>query len=407
MGISSNLLKKYNVWLTGYVSIEGDDEEILIAKKIWGTIMIFSILLLIPNTFFYYVGGLSRWTYGGIIYILYHVLLFILFHLYRRGIWGFIIATQLFYISFSFVMVVISGGILYSGGTVFIGLVGGPILSLIFFRKKLAFLVLGLYLGSLIVELLLQPLLKSDPDMTPHQNLYNFVAHLMVVSIGIFTILWYFIEQNRKNQLKEKNLLYKILPAPVVREIMESGNAIPVRYEEVSVLFADFKGFTNIVASIPASKLVNELNDIFHHFDDIMVEEGLEKIKTIGDGYLAVCGVSGKIPSHAKQCVMASRKMINFISERNKEHAIKWEIRIGIHSGPVTAGVVGKNKFTYDIFGDTVNIASRIETAGQEGKINLSAYTYELIKDEFPGEYRGKINTKGKGNLDMYFLNEW
>jgi adenylate cyclase len=130
----------------------------------------------------------------------------------------------------------------------------------------------------------------------------------------------------------------------------------------------------------------------------------LEKIKTIGDGYLAVSGVSGKTNSHAKKCVTASKKMIQFLSERNREHAIKWEIRIGIHSGPITAGVVGKDKFTYDIFGDTVNIASRIETAGKAGKINVSAYTYELIKDEFPGVYRGKINTKGKGDLDMYYL---
>jgi class 3 adenylate cyclase len=265
--------------------------------------------------------------------------------------------------------------------------------------------MLGLYLISLILELLLQPLLKHDPDISPQVNLFYFVAHLIVVTMAIFAVLSYFIEQNKKNQEKEKNLLYKILPGPIVREIMESGQARPVRYEEVSVLFSDFKGFTNIVASIPARKLVDELNDIFHHFDDIIIAEGLEKIKTIGDGYLAVCGVPRKISSHAKKCVMASRKMLNYINERNREHAIKWEIRIGIHSGPVTAGVVGTNKFSYDIFGDTVNIASRIETAGKEGKINVSAYTYELIKDEFPGEYRGKIKTKGKGDLDMYFLN--
>jgi class 3 adenylate cyclase len=395
----------YNRWLTDYVTIDSDHEEIILAKKIWFTLTVISVIMLMPNTVIYYMAGFRNWTLAGIVFVCFHILLLLIFHFLRRGIWGFIIAIQIFYMTFSFILVLLTGGILYSGGSVFIGLVGGPFLSAIFFRRKVAYLVLGIYLASVIIELLAQPLLTPDPDISPAQNLLFFVVHLVVVSTAILGVLSYFIEQNKNNQLKEKNLLYKILPAPVVHEMMEYGRAKPVRYEQVSVLFSDFRGFTNIVASIPASKLVDELNDIFYHFDDIIMAEGLEKIKTIGDGYLAVCGVSGKTNSHAKKCVITSQKMIHFLNKRNREHAIKWEVRIGIHSGPVTAGVVGKDKFTYDIFGDTVNIASRIETAGEAGRINVSAYTYELIRDEFPGEYRGKIKTKGKGDLDMYYLN--
>jgi len=185
---------------------------------------------------------------------------------------------------------------------------------------------------------------------------------------------------------------------------METGKTVPSRFEEVSILFTDFKEFTNIVATIPARKLVEELNEIFHKFDDIMEEVGVEKIQTIGDGYLAACGLPKEDPDHALKCVIAAQKILEYLDQRNKSSAIKWKVRIGIHSGPITAGVVGKNKITYDLFGDTVNTASRIETAGEEGRINISAYTYYLIKDKLPCEYRGKIKAKGKGELDMYFV---
>jgi class 3 adenylate cyclase len=301
-------------------------------------------------------------------------------------------------------MVLLSGGILYSGGTVLIGLVGGPIISLIFPLKKKSYLILAIYLSTLIAEYILQPFLIRDPEITPQVNLLFFLLHIMVVTTTIFLVLRYFIRQNKKNQEKEKLLLRKILPVPIVREIMETGKSSSIRYEDTTILFADFMEFTNIVASIPAQKLVDELNDIFHYFDDIMERHELEKIKTIGDGYLAACGLPESDPIHAIKGVRAAKEMIEYISSRNEGHAIKWKIRIGIHSGPVSAGVVGKNKFTFDIFGDTVNIASRIETAGHEGKINISAYTYDLIKDEIPCEYRGKIEVKGKGKLDMYFV---
>lgn len=186
------------------------------------------------------------------------------------------------------------------------------------------------------------------------------------------------------------------------------GTGKPKRYEEVSVLFTDFVGFTNIVATIPAVKLVNELRDIFHHFDQIMESQGIERIQTIGDAYLAVCGIPNEDPDHAKKCVRAAQEIITYLEERNCNSALKWDTRIGIHSGPVTAGVMASkrsNKFSYDVFGDTVNVAARIESASEKGRINISAYTFDLVKDEFPCTYRGKINTKGKGELDMYFVN--
>ena len=214
----------------------------------------------------------------------------------------------------------------------------------------------------------------------------------------------------RTNELeaeKEKTdrLLRNILPAQVAHELKETGYTTPARFEEVTVLFSDFKEFTNIVATIPTNKLVRELNDIFSQFDDIMEAEGVEKIQTVGDAYLAVGGLPIEVPDHAIKCTKAALKMIQYLQDRNESNAIKWNVRIGLHSGPITAGVVGKKKFAYNIFGDTINTAARIETAGEAGRINVSAYTYDLIKDQFPCEYRGKIDAKGKGHLDMYFVN--
>lgn len=218
------------------------------------------------------------------------------------------------------------------------------------------------------------------------------------------------IDEKTQSLIEEKekteSLLHNILPVEIAKELLETGTTKPRRFEEVSILFSDFQGFTNIVATIPTRKLISELNEIFSHFDDIMDEEGIEKIQTIGDAYLAACGLPAEVDDHAIRCVRAARKMLDYLNDRNQKNAIKWKMRIGIHSGPIAAGVVGKRKFSYDIFGDTINIASRIETSGEEGKINISAYTYDLVKDHFECEYRGKIGAKGKGDLDMYFIKE-
>lgn len=207
-----------------------------------------------------------------------------------------------------------------------------------------------------------------------------------------------------KEKEKTEALLHNILPINIAKELLDKGTTKPTRFEEVSILFSDFVAFTNIVATIPTRKLIQELNDLFSQFDDIMEEEGIEKIKTIGDAYLAVSGLPEEVEDHANRCVRAAQKMLTLLEKRNEQSGIKWHLRIGVHSGPIAAGVVGKKKFTYDIFGDTINIASRIETAGEAGKINVSAYTYDLIKEQFPCEYRGKIDVKGKGELDMYFV---
>lgn len=208
-----------------------------------------------------------------------------------------------------------------------------------------------------------------------------------------------------REQQRSDELLLNILPASVAKELKETGQNQPVFYEEVSILFTDFKGYTNIVASIPGRKLVKELDEIFKAYDDIIEEVGLEKIQTVGDAFVAAGGLPEEDPEHAIKCVEAGKKIIAYLENRNQHASIKWQVRVGIHSGPITAGVIGRKKFSYDLFGDSINIAARMESSSEAGKINISAYTHDLIKHAFACTYRGKINAKGKGELDMYFVN--
>ena len=237
------------------------------------------------------------------------------------------------------------------------------------------------------------------------------VVNISMTGLISLTLIWslsVLIDRSedslKAEQKRSDDLLHNILPANIVRDLKESGKTIPKRHKNVTVLFTDFEGFTELVASIPAITLVNELNDIFGRFDEIMEETEVEKIETIGDAYMAACGLEDKNTNHAVKCITAAQKMLAFLDERNKSHEIIWRMRVGIHSGTIVAGVVGKKKFAYDLFGDTINTASRIESGGETGKINISSSTYELVKNHFTCLSRGKIFAKGKGKLDMYFI---
>ncbi len=241
-----------------------------------------------------------------------------------------------------------------------------------------------------------------------------FLIGFILVLLGAINIFRNYLRKIKVNKLLDKQkeeiegLLLNILPADVAKELQDSGNSPPRSYQQASVLFSDFKGFTKHAEHMTPEELVEELNTCFVAFDEIVGKYGLEKIKTIGDAYMCAGGIPNEKEGHVFDMIKASIEMqehiYNHNLKRNENGLESWDLRIGIHVGPIVAGVVGKKKYAYDIWGSTVNIASRMESNGEAGKVNISESTYHLIKDQYNCTHRGKIYAKNVGDIDMYFI---
>jgi class 3 adenylate cyclase len=213
-----------------------------------------------------------------------------------------------------------------------------------------------------------------------------------------------------KEKERSESLLLNILPETIAKELKTHGKAKARYHNNVSVLFADFVNFSGISEKLSPEELIENLDYCFKNFDKIIGKYELEKIKTIGDSYMVAGGLTIEQPDHAQRVIKAAIEIQFFLQSLKKEKEAKnepfFEARIGIHVGPIIAGVVGLKKFAYDIWGDTVNVASRMESSGEPGKVNISEDTYNQVKDDFAFEYRGKVEAKNKGKIDMYYVLE-
>jgi class 3 adenylate cyclase len=270
--------------------------------------------------------------------------------------------------------------------------------------------------------------LNDSLEREKQQQKTAFILYLIIAGFGAGIILIIALFSIRNSRVRKRNnrelagknvelldekkksddLLLNILPEVVANELKATGKVKPKEYRHATMLFTDFKGFTRLATSMTPEELIKELNRCFEAFDDICAAYNLEKIKTIGDAYMAVAGVPQTNTKHAVSTVGAALEMQAFMQRWKKEKIAQgkpyWELRIGIHSGSVIAGVIGKHKFVYDIWGDAVNIASRMESSGEAWQVNISEGTYGLVKDHFECEHRGKIPIKHKGPVDMYFV---
>ena len=304
-----------------------------------------------------------------------------------------------------------------------------PIVSLLFSKSFWAFIwfiVVILFIASCNLYFSV----KTPAPVAYNLKFYDLFYILSILGLISVNFLMNFIYKQNLNQsytaLEAKNeeivaektradkLLLNILPEKITKDLKACGKTEPKLYDQVSILFIDFVGFTKYCEQMSPTHLVETLDFYFQKFDEIIGKYNLEKIKTIGDAYLAVCGVPDKQENHALNVVKAAKEIKSFIEMRIRsdtdgifplERLFNYpamSARIGIHSGTVIAGIIGAQKFAFDIWGDAVNIAARIQQIGFENKINLSSETYNLVRDTIPCEYKGKFSAKNKGELDIY-----
>jgi adenylate cyclase len=288
-----------------------------------------------------------------------------------------------------------------------------PIGSLLYYQRRQVLWWWAAYLGLLVSSVLLQPLVEGSNNLPEWVRHTYFILNVGSLSIIILVLLSFFIRKKDEayhllsiEEEKAENLLLNILPPEIAEILKEGEKTIADHFDGASILFADLVGFTPLTNHLEPVKVVNLLNEIFSQFDLLVEKYAVEKIRTIGDNYMVAAGVPRPQPDHALRLAQMGLEMREYIQSKWANGDPPIDFRIGINSGPVIGGVIGRKKFVYDIWGDAVNIASRMESQGVAGQIQVTRATYELICAEFLCEPRGAIEVKGRGEMDTYFLVE-
>jgi len=333
----------------------------------------------------------------------------ILFHLTRR--YDFFLFSQLLLILFlPFLLMVALGGFIKSSAVILWSLIS-PLGALLFDKPRRAPRWLAAYLGLLLLSGLLEAHPLNTSALAPNVVTIFFVMNLGTVSAIMLILLIYFVSQKNllfdllhQEQAKSENLLLNILPKEIAAILKNENRTIADHYDSASVLFADMVGFTPLSAELAPVEMVELLNEAFSFFDSLLDKYGVEKIRTIGDSYMVAAGVPRRRADHAQALVHMALEMRDYISTHTFKNGRRVNFRIGINSGSMIGGVIGRRKFVYDVWGDAVNVASRMESHGLSGAIQVTRATYELIKNDFVCEPRGAVNVKGKGEMDVWLV---
>ncbi len=327
-----------------------------------------------------------------------------------RNISRFKFVVFLIYLAVPTSMMWILGGF-YQSSFMMIWVFTAAIMALITSTQRSAFRWFYAYLVLLVVSGFIQPFLPSDTLLSDSFIITFVVLNLGLTSIIFFLVLRYFIDQKKKayallavEQEKSDNLLLNVLPKEIADILKEKNQTIANHFDEASILFADLVGFTPLTESMTPEEMIGLLNDIYSHFDGLVDKYRLEKIRTIGDNYMVVSGVPTPRADHAQALAKMALDMLKFTESLPVQNGTQINFRIGVNSGPLVAGVIGKTKFHYDVWGDSVNTASRMESHGVPGKIQVTMDIYRILKDEFIFEPRGILDVKGKGNMETWFL---
>lgn len=387
-----------------------DGDDLRTAKTIWCVCMWFAIP---PSWVMYGIFRAFHWPAYETWWLaasLFFSGQLLYFSILRRGIEWFGLASQFFLVAASLTAAATQGGLLGFGGIVFLGLMG-PLYALAFPKTSRAVYLMALYLAGIGAIAAFQPKLEPGAVLPASANLWLFAITYMVTASFAFVGLLFFVHQRTEalrrlaaEQQRSERLLLNILPAEIATILKQENRVIADQYEGASVLFADVVGFTPMSAQMTAVEVVELLNEIFSHFDELVDRYGLEKIKTIGDCYMVASGIPSPRPDHAHALVSMALDIRNLVETSMFGGGRRLKFRIGINSGPVVAGVIGRKKFIYDLWGDAVNTASRMESHGVGGAIQITRSTYELIKNEFDCLSMSPVLVKGKGEMEVWHV---
>lgn len=301
------------------------------------------------------------------------------------------------------------GGLVNSSGVILWSLTC-PIGALLFAGRRHSFGWFAVYLGLVVLTGVLQVFMPPFNNLPEGVITFFFVLNIAGVSMVAFVLMQHFVKQKnialdllRIEQDKSERLLLNVLPREIAARLKDKDQTIAEHFDAVSVLFADMVGFTALSASLAPQEMVDLLNEIFSAFDALVNKYRLEKIRTIGDNYMVASGVPQPRPDHAQALALLALEMRDYL-EAAQVRGRPVQFRIGINSGPVIGGVIGQEKFHYDIWGDAVNVASRMESHGQANQIQITRSTYDLLRDDFHCRPHGSIQVKGKGEMETWFL---
>ena len=313
-------------------------------------------------------------------------------------------------LAMSFLIQVSLGGFRSSGTMVAFGAIA-PLSSLAFIGIRRGIVFLLLFAGELALAVALEPAVAHPNRLPPELVTGFFAANVAGVVAMAFGLLAVFIGQKDEamrrlatEEERSEALLLNILPREIAPRLKAGEQPIADGYEQATILFADIVGFTSLSAGLPPGELVSLLDRIFRRFDELAERHGVEKIRTMGDAYMAVAGVPRRRMDHAPAIARLALDMRAFLEELRAGGEQRVDCRIGINSGPLVGGVIGLRKFIFDVWGDPVNTASRMESTGIPGRIQLAPATYELLKDAFECAPRGTVDVKGKGEMPTWFL---
>lgn len=327
----------------------------------------------------------------------------VLSHKTRNHLWA--VYAQIICIIYITSFIQWSIGGVFDSGFVMAWAFCGPVTALTFFSLRQSFFWLLLFLVNIAITVVFDGYFSAGALPVTHatRNLF-FVMNIGVSSITVFAFASFFVSQTLKERARAETLLHNILPRSIAKKLKDQTGTIAEKHEDVSVLFADLVGFTSYTSQATADELVQKLDLIFNHFDQLSQKYKLEKIKTIGDGYMVAGGIPDSDPDHKYKIARLALDMVAELHKLQKDSQEAITLRVGIHSGPVIAGVIGQSKIAYDLWGDTVNIASRLESSGASGVIHVSGAFRKGLEKHFEFEDRGDTELRGKGKMKTFYL---